>query len=99
MVAAIAGQHVDIFDGHIQLVAARIFQSDAIVRAVAYRDGGQPLIASNAVIGMHEQIAGRQRRQFLQESIGALLALVRSEERRVGKTCVNTVRSLWSPYT
>src|SRR3546814_7025338 len=68
MVAAIAGQHVDIFDGHIQLVAARIFQSDAIVRAVAYRDGGQPLIASNAVIGMHEQIAGRQRRQFLQES-------------------------------
>src|SRR3546814_11842769 len=27
-----------------------------------------------------------------------LLALVRSEERRVGKECVSTCRSRWSPY-
>src|SRR3546814_19675192 len=28
----------------------------------------------------------------------ALLAAVRSEERRVGKECVSTCRSRWSPY-
>src|SRR3546814_17795850 len=30
--------------------------------------------------------------------LGALL-FVRSEERRVGKECVSTCRSRWSPYT
>src|SRR3546814_10602139 len=28
----------------------------------------------------------------------ALLSLMRSEERRVGKECVSTCRSRWSPY-
>src|SRR3546814_8075211 len=29
---------------------------------------------------------------------GGMLALNRSEERRVGKECVSTCRSRWSPY-
>src|SRR3546814_12576694 len=29
---------------------------------------------------------------------GILMALKRSEERRVGKECVSTCRSRWSPY-
>src|SRR3546814_15043126 len=31
-------------------------------------------------------------------ALGALRAAVRSEERRVGKECVSTCRSRWSPY-
>src|SRR3546814_17551860 len=30
--------------------------------------------------------------------IGAVLAALRSEERRVGKECVSTCRSRWAPY-
>src|SRR3546814_18103249 len=36
--------------------------------------------------------AGHKRAQPL------LMTTVRSEERRVGKECVSTVRSRWSPY-
>src|SRR3546814_4981184 len=31
-------------------------------------------------------------------TIGILVAVLRSEERRVGKECVRTCRSRWSPY-
>src|SRR3546814_15849938 len=34
----------------------------------------------------------------LQERIASLVRIVRSEERRVGKECVSTCRSRWSPY-
>src|SRR3546814_8851153 len=30
--------------------------------------------------------------------LAALLSFIRSEERRVGKECVSTCRSRWSPY-
>src|SRR3546814_2075622 len=30
--------------------------------------------------------------------VDALFAIMRSEERRVGKECVSTCRSRWSPY-
>src|SRR3546814_18064778 len=32
------------------------------------------------------------------ETVGQLVAAVRSEERRVGKECVSTCRSGWWPY-
>src|SRR3546814_1012708 len=38
------------------------------------------------------------REGFPKGEIGRLLALMRSEERRVGKECVSTCRSRWSPY-
>src|SRR3546814_19357772 len=38
----------------------------------------------------------RKERDGLQEYLDELL--VRSEERRVGKECVSTCRSRWSPY-
>src|SRR3546814_1781762 len=34
----------------------------------------------------------------LDEIVGAVEDLIRSEERRVGKECVSTCRSRWSPY-
>src|SRR3546814_16635458 len=39
--------------------------------------------------------AGHALRTF--ESVGVDLLLARSEERRVGKECVSTCRSRWSP--
>src|SRR3546814_19394733 len=42
----------------------------------------------------------RLRGQAEQDEFRALApALMRSEERRVGKECVSTGRSRWSPYT
>ena len=72
---AVAGEHVDILDRHIELVAARIGQPHAVVRALADRDRDQPLIAADAMVDMHDQVAGRERLQFGQERIGGLALL------------------------
>src|SRR3546814_12838910 len=44
--------------------------------------------------------ASALRHHFISASTSAwsLLAIARSEERRVGKECVSTCRSRWSPY-
>src|SRR3546814_15363359 len=43
------------------------------------------------IVGLIDEIA-------FQTNLLALNASVRSEERRVGKECVSTCRSRWSPY-
>src|SRR3546814_5754770 len=46
-------------------------------------------------------VGGRDVRRVTQASLGRHIAMVlqeRSEERRVGKECVSTCRSRWSPY-
>src|SRR3546814_17311528 len=35
---------------------------------------------------------------FVEEGHGCVIGTKRSEERRVGKECVSTCRSRWSPY-
>src|SRR3546814_12468281 len=40
----------------------------------------------------------RRRQLFKQEGLTDAPAFGRSEERRVGKECVSTCRSRWSPY-
>ena len=70
--AAIARQHVEVFDRNIQLVVAGIGQLHAIVRAVADADRFEPVIAADAVLHVHDQIARGQRRQFGQECVGVL---------------------------
>src|SRR3546814_14755091 len=40
----------------------------------------------------------RTRRKWLLRNCAGWLAVARSEERRVGKECVSTCRSRWSPY-
>src|SRR3546814_15488885 len=41
----------------------------------------------------------RRRAIFRNDLVGpSMIALYRSEERRVGKECVSTCRSRWSPY-
>ena len=58
LVAAVAGEDVDILDRHVELVAAGIVERDAIVRRLADRDLGQPFVAADAVIDMDDEIAG-----------------------------------------
>src|SRR3546814_17803139 len=58
----------------------------AVNRALQVDDHGSKLMCGNG-----RPIRGVHRRQHLSYS-------VRSEERRVGKECVSTCRSRWSPY-
>src|SRR3546814_3637420 len=51
--------------------------------------------------GMHQQSldAGSGERELIMQCLEKLRAFTgRSEERRVGKECVSTCRSRWSPY-
>ena len=67
--AAIAAQHVQVLDRHIQLVAARIFQRDRVMLRARHLDRHQPHIAPDAMLLVHHQLAGLQRLQILQEGI------------------------------
>ena len=53
----------------------RIFQRDAIVRAVADLDLGQALVAADAMVGVDDEVAGRQRRQLFEERRSRLALL------------------------
>ncbi len=72
IVRAVARQEIHVLDGQEQLVAARIFELDAVVRGARRVDGLQPDEAADAVIGMHHQVAGRQARRFDQHVAGLL---------------------------
>src|SRR3546814_12367632 len=55
--------------------------------------------------GMNDVVAGDQEADLLADrqhqrvvDIDEIVATIRSEERRVGKECVSTCRSRWSPY-
>ncbi len=72
---AVAREDVDILDRDVELVAARISQRDAIVRRLLDRNLGQPLVAADAVIGVDDEVARRQRRELGEEGVGALAAL------------------------
>ncbi len=77
---AVAREHVDILDRHVELVAARIGQRDAVVRLLADRDRGQPFITADAVLDMDDQIAGRKRRQLGEEGVGDFLRLLAANQ-------------------
>src|SRR3546814_3374915 len=47
---------------------------------------------------LHRQNGSTAAPQFGVEEAHVERAVVRSEERRVGKECVSTCRSRWSPY-
>src|SRR3546814_10466913 len=64
-------------------------------------DGGRPAHAASAsevkINLLHRSIAAPDFRALQAAKIQCTV-LVRSEERRVGKECVSTCRSRWSPY-
>src|SRR3546814_12359733 len=57
----------------------------------------RPEAAENAVEILHGDIDLFHARADIDDAVGEL-GLGRSEERRVGKECVSTCRSRWSPY-
>src|SRR3546814_94272 len=50
-----------------------------------------PYIRTTSAIGYHYDSTNYS-------TVGRFVGLTRSEERRVGKECVSTCRSRWSPY-
>src|SRR5205085_7432386 len=74
--AAVARQDIDILDRDIEFVAAGIFQRDAVVRRLADLDRRQAFVAGNAVVGMDDEVPGREGREFGKEGGSALAALL-----------------------
>src|SRR3546814_11601734 len=62
----------------------------AELRPVCVDRVGLGVGAAHVCHGEHNRLGGRLRQKLQHE--------VRSEERRVGKECVSTCRSRWSPY-
>src|SRR3546814_15692464 len=50
-------------------------------------------------VGAHHRRGGEIVGRDVEEALDLPGVQVRSEERRVGKACVSTCRSRWSPYT
>ncbi len=71
-VRAIAAQNIEIFNRHIKLVTAGIFQSHGIVRGPRNGDRGEPQIAPDAMLLVHHQFAQIECLQILQEGIRLL---------------------------
>src|SRR3546814_3716202 len=54
------------------------------------------VINNQWAISSFQALAGGESTTFAERGVGSGIA--RSEERRVGKECVSTCRSRWSPY-
>src|SRR3546814_11549555 len=63
-------------------------------------EDGKPSEATNGILEFCKNFeeAGQRTGMFVEELKKADLLMDRSEERRVGKECVRTCRSRWSPY-
>src|SRR3546814_7595197 len=63
-----------------------------------FREGRGVWLQVPAALRDRNGRSGRGRRSLRIEIEAAAVHLRRSEERRVGKECVSTCRSRWSPY-
>src|SRR3546814_6892404 len=59
-------------------------------------DDKRPLL--NRVRRIQGQLSSLEKALEAEVGCAAVLQQIRSEERRVGKECVSTCRSRWSPY-
>src|SRR3546814_12559868 len=82
---------------------------DRAVRAARKELKDRFPIAKNYRLHIHHYVSTHQARQALLKRVGeaqehwcdrtfSSVVITRSEERRVGKECVSTCRSRWSPY-
>src|SRR3546814_4766347 len=82
----------------VQTCALPIFFWSVVLFGLALSATGVIMLFPFAVTGIN----GMQIAQYVHAITGVLLTGViiahRSEERRVGKECVSTCRSRWSPY-
>src|SRR3546814_15332196 len=65
---------------------------------VADEIGVLPLVAAAAELDAGRRAPGGELPGVAQQVLQSDLQQLRSEERRVGKECVSTCRSRWSPY-
>ena len=66
---AVAAQHIDVLDRHEELVAAFVGEAQAVVPRVLDLQGHQALVAADAVLAMHHQVAVAQRRGLGDEAL------------------------------
>ena len=71
---AVTRQHLDVLDRHEQPVIAGIEHLQTIMRRAGDIDRFQPLITSDAVFGVHDEIAGRERCRLGDEIVEASAA-------------------------
>jgi hypothetical protein len=79
-VAAVPRQQLDVLNGHVELVAARIFKGDAVVRHLAYGNLRQSFVPADAVLGVNHEVAGRECRELGKKGIGGLALLAAAHE-------------------
>src|SRR3546814_20465507 len=77
------------------LLFGNLHEQQARIRGIGRRVGGL-IVDGLPTLGLHIDVFTQQR-LCLRIALGPRVDL-RSEERRVGKECVSTFRSRWSPY-
>ena len=80
LLRAVARQKLDILDRQEQLVAAGIVDLEAVVRRAGGLDGAQADEAADAVIDMHDDVAGGEARDLGDEVLRALRRPARANE-------------------
>ena len=72
LLRAVAREQFDVLDRQVELVAAGVVDFEAVVRRARRLDRAQPDETADAVIDVHDEVAGRQRGDFGDEVVGAL---------------------------
>src|SRR3546814_16368035 len=104
--------HMDTSSGEMEMDLGHLDEADLTV-ILDYATAKAILVDGNPQAGMQAFMAGKIKVQGdmtklmamqqgtpdpAQAEIAAKIKEIRSEERRVGKECVSTCRSRWSPY-
>src|SRR3546814_12695342 len=99
LVRALDGGEHDTVDSIAHLSCRRQCKMGAITDAPEVQFGGADLLTQDLEIGraLHGGVYGQVDAMALPPSV-AVAGRLRSEERRVGKECVSTCISRWSPY-
>src|SRR3546814_20757943 len=77
-----------------------LYLGNMLIYAGVFLMHGHPLVVALGIISyflIYQSIIAAEE-FFLRGKFGQAYADYRSEERRVGKECVSTCRSRWSPY-
>ena len=84
--AGVAADHVQLRDRHVELVAALVLEVQELRRALAQVQRHEPQVAADAVLAVHDRIAGLDLGQVAQHALGAELR-ARPSRRRDWRTC------------